>query len=331
MNAASQAAATLNQTATTFAVTPSGVDESAAATYRDSYLSLYDLCGGNPTLAEALLNGDGTSTVSPPAPACPYESLGEFLVNPPRWLPVWWTPPCRVPPTCAPTPAPVPPTAAPAPVTPAPVPRATPAPGPVPVPVPVPVPAALRGSARRPPPAPTAGPSRSTASRSGSGRAARQQPYVHRAKGERRVRHRVSTRDYLNLHPASAADMARLEGHRELIEGGHWRPIIADALRQIGAPYPLCGLQQVLKELYDGEGQQAGWAEDTEDAEDAEGEEEEEGSGAEEAKGKRPQFPWRVSRWKAFFLCRTLSDDNFSRHRFLGTYPTRREGPHSSS
>jgi hypothetical protein len=327
MNTSNQVPASFNHIAAAAnpaanpAATPSGLIEGAAvATDGDSYLALYDLCGGNPTLAEALLNGEGTSSLAPPAPPCPYESLAEFLVDPPTWLPVWWTPPCRVPPPRAPTPVPVPPTAAPAPVAPAPAPApATPAPTPAPA-APLPARAALRPRARRPTRAPTAGPSRSTASGSGSARAARHQPYPLAGAGEgeprpaKRVRQRVSTRDYLDLHPASAGDMVRVEGHRELIENGHWRPIIADALRQIGVPYPLCGLQTVLKELYDGEGEQAGYAEDAE-----EGEEEEEGRGGEGAQGKRPEFPWRVSRGKAFFFAWTLSDDNFYRHHSLGT------------
>jgi hypothetical protein len=126
--------------------------------------------------------------------------------------------------------------------------------------------------------------------------------------------------------------MVRLEGHGELIKGGHWRPIIADVLRQIGAPYPLSGLETVLRELYGGAG---GQGEHLEDAEDTEGEEEEEGSGGEGGQGKRPKDPWRVSRWKAsFFSRRTLSDDKFSRDHFLGTSRSRRwspRRPHSSS
>jgi hypothetical protein len=93
--------------------------------------------------------------------------------------------------------------------------------------------------------------------------------------------------------------MVRLEGHGELIAKGHWRPIIADVLRQIGAPYPLSGLEMVLRELYGGAG---GQGEHLEDAEDTEGEEEEEGSGAEGGQGKRPKDPWKVSRWKAVFF-----------------------------
>jgi hypothetical protein len=85
---------------------------------------------------------------------------------------------------------------------------------------------------------------------------------------------RIETRDYLGAHPARVEDLTRVQGYRALIREGRWGPIILAAIRQIGVPYPTRGLQTLLAELYDGEGRQQGIPKGV--------------------KG-RPAFPWKVS------------------------------------
>jgi hypothetical protein len=96
----------------------------------------------------------------------------------------------------------------------------------------------------------------------------------------------------------------RLEEYEGLISKGRWAPIIADALRQIGVPYPATGFHDVLKELYDGEGEQAGKSKEDK---------------------SRPVVPWKVSR--AISSAKDFSDDNFYSGPFLGTYLSRRRDP----
>ena len=126
----------------------------------------------------------------------------------------------------------------------------------------------------------------------------RTQPYRKAAPAPRKAKSsgkhkghigRVETRDYLNAYPARAEDMTLLQGYRGLIRAGRWSPIIVDALKQIGVPYPMVALQRLLSELYDGEGEQEGMP-----------------KGAE----GRSLYPWRVS-YKRFLSSRTVSDNNF--------------------
>ena len=98
---------------------------------------------------------------------------------------------------------------------------------------------------------------------------------------------RVETRDYLGLYPAKVGEMTRPQGYRALIREGRWGPIVVDALRQLGVPYPTKGLQKILSELYDGEGEQEGVPRGIEG---------------------RPALPWKVS-LQAFRPSRTVSDD----------------------
>ena len=96
-------------------------------------------------------------------------------------------------------------------------------------------------------------------------------PPLGKAKGM--DRQRTETRDYLNAYPARAEDLTKLQGYRDLIRGGHWGSIMVDLLKQIGVPYPMKGLQTLLSELYDGEGEQEGMPKGV--------------------KG-RPVYPWKV-------------------------------------
>ena len=61
----------------------------------------------------------------------------------------------------------------------------------------------------------------------------------------------IETRDYLDAHPVRAEDITLLQGYRGLIWVGRRSPITADALMQIGMPYPMVVLG-------DGEGEQKG-------------------------------------------------------------------------
>ena len=119
-----------------------------------------------------------------------------------------------------------------------------------------------------------------------------------------RRRGHTRTQDYLDVYPAKAQAMRRSNGYRAMIRGGRWGPIIADALRQIGVPYPMMGLQKVLSELYDGEGEQEGWPTEAKD---------------------RPAYPWKVSPKPFDVLGLSLTVFTY-RARSLGTYVSRRKG-----
>jgi len=247
----------------------------------ERYLALYDLCGGDSTLVDTIRWANPglsiTSSATPPLVAAtpsPSSTVDDFDFPAPtvggKWLPAFH--PGLVPAYLDHAPTPI------APATPTAVPAAYPA-------IPDPAPASC-----------SAGPSRSL--RAANNIRHRHQPYRKAApapsssttKG-RNIggRRRIGTRDYLSAYPASAADITPLQGYQRLIRDGRWSPLVADALRQIGAPYPTKGLQKLLSELYDGEGEQAGWPK--------------------EAEG-RPAYPWKVSFRKLFFcLSRTVSDD----------------------
>ena len=262
----------------------------------ESYLSLYDLCGGNPILVDTIKWANsgpsiGSST-TPLVAAAPSLQNDDFDFPAPRvggkWVPKlhsslvpisWYyasTPLAMAAQLTVPTPRP-----------------ATPDPAPV----------SSRG-----------GPSRPVRNATNT----RHQPYRKAAlakrdasgstKGKRMRRAgRTETRDYLCAHPAKAEDITRLQGCRGLIREGRWGPIIVDTLRQIGVPYPTKGLQRVLAELYDGEGDQEGIPKEVKD---------------------RPAYPWRVS-LKAFSVfSRTVSDDIFFFHRVRspGICVSRRKG-----
>ena len=234
----------------------------------ESYLSLYDLCGGDPTLVDTIRRADSASSTDSPAtpplsPATPTVEVFDFPAPTVggKWVPGFY-------PILVPTYSdrPLAPLALPAPLT-APTPRPT-------TPDPAPAPAS-----------PCAGPSRST----GTTNENRYQPYRKAAPAKREASGstkkksvgragRIETRDYLAAHPVSIEDLTRVAGYRALIREGRWGCIIMDAIRQIGVPYPTRGLQELLAELYDGEGAQEGIAKGV--------------------KG-RPPFPWRVS-LKAF-------------------------------
>ena len=260
-----------------------GVSDTIAFTVDESYLSLYDLCGGDPTLVDTIkweYPGPfiGSSTTTPPLVATiPSPTRDDSSFPAPtvggKWVPAFH--PCLVPSSLryAPT-------------------AHTPA---TPVTVPTLHPATPATSDPAPAPASrSAGPSRPR-------RAAdiiRTQPYRKAAPAPRKAKSsgkhkgrigRVETRDYLNAYPARAEDMTLLQGYRGLIRAGRWSPIIVDALKQIGVPYPMVALQRLLSELYDGEGEQEGMP-----------------KGAE----GRSLYPWRVS-YKRFLSSRTVSDNNF--------------------
>ena len=248
----------------------------------ESYLSLYDLCGGDPILVDKIKreypgSSIGSSTGSPPlVAATPPPMSDDFGFPTPtvggKWVPSFNS--ALVPPSlrCAPT---------------APTPTA-------PIAVPTPHPATdttnlalAPASASR-----SAGPSRLCRSANNI----RTQPYRKAGPAPRKARGsnkhkvrigRIETRDYLDAYPARAEDITLLQGYRELIRAGRWSPIIADALAQIGVPYPMVALQRLLSELYDGEGEQEGIP-----------------KGAE----GRPVYPWRVS-LKRFLPFSTASDD----------------------
>ena len=98
----------------------------------------------------------------------------------------------------------------------------------------------------------------------------------------------METRDYLNAYPVNAENVTRLQGYSKLIREGCWGPLIMDALKQIGVPYPAKGLQKLLSELYDGEGEQEGVPKGTK---------------------RRPVYPWKVSH-KKILTFRTVPDNN---------------------
>ena len=260
-----------------------GVSDMIAFTVDESYLSLYDLCGGDPTLVDKITweypsSFIGSSTTTPPLVATiPLPTRDDSSFPAPtvggKWVPAFH--PGLVPSSLryAPT-------------------AHTPA---TPVTVPTPHPATPATSDPAPVPASrSAGPSRPR-------RAAdiiRTQPYRKAAPAPRKTKgsgkhkghiRRIETRHYLDAYPARAEDMAVLQGYRDLIRTGRWSPIIVDALRQISVPYPMVALQRLLSELYDGEGEQEGIP-----------------KGAE----GRPLYPWRVS-YKRFPSSRTVSDDTF--------------------
>jgi len=236
-----------------------------------SYLSLYDLCGGDPTLVDAIRRADSASSIDSPAtppltPATP--TVEAFDIPAPavggKWVPGFY-------PILIPTYSDRPP-----------VPLALSAPLTVPTPRPTtldPAPA---------PASPCAGPSRSI----GKDTNLRHQPYRRVSPAKREApgsikkksvgrAGRIETRDYLAAHPVRVEDLTRVAGYRALIREGRWGCIIMDAIRQIGVPYPTRGLQELLAELYDGEGGQEGIAKGV--------------------KG-RPPFPWRVSLKALSFL-----------------------------
>jgi len=240
----------------------------------ESYLSLYDLCGGDPTLVDTIRRADSASSIDSPAtpplsPATPTVEAFDFPAPTVggKWVPGFHA--SLVPTFSYRMYAPI---APPAPLT-VPTPRpATPDPTPAPAPA-----------------SPRAGPSRST----GATHNIRYQPYRKAAPAKREApgsikkkksvgrAGRIETRDYLAAHPVSIEDLTRVAGSRALIREGRWGCIIMDAIRQIGVPYPTRGLQELLAELYDGEGAQEGIAKGV--------------------KG-RPPFPWRVSLKALSFL-----------------------------
>jgi hypothetical protein len=229
----------------------------------DCYLSLYDLCGGDPTLVDTIKWGYSCLSIASSAPPLvtptPPPRNDNFDFPPPgvggKWVPTFH--PGLVPTHLRHAPSPL---ALPAPLT---VPTPRPA-------TPDPAPASSR-----------AGPSRSVRTAD----LIRHQPYrkaapakceasgTIKSKGMGRAG-RIETRDYLGAHPVTVEDLTRLQGYRALIREGRWGPIILGAIRQIGVPYPTRGLQKLLAELYDGEGGQEGISKG------------EEG---------RPAYPWRVS------------------------------------
>ena len=251
-------------------------DPFAFASDDESYLSLYDLCGGDPALVDdvkGVYSGSsiGHSTTTPPLAATPSPMNDDFGFPAPtvggKWAPSFH--PGLAPPSLRDTPIALPPAALVA----VPHPQAPATPDPTP--------------ASR-----SAGPSRAHRTAGNI----RTQPYRKAApvscKARRSGKHkgrigRTETRDYLAAYPARVEDITPLQGYRGLIRAGHWSPIIADALTQIGVPYPMVALQRLLSELYDGEGEQEGIP-----------------KGAE----GRPAYPWRVS-LKRFLSSSTASDD----------------------
>ena len=248
------------------------------AVNEEDYLSLYDLCSGDPTLVDNIrwrnLGPSITfSTTTPPlVVATPSPTSDDFTFPPPtvggKWIPGSHP---RLVPTSSYN--------APSPLTPATSTNCPATPGPA------------SGSSH-------AGPSRSVRS---ADNIRRHQPYrkatpaLHKAwssvEGRRKGRKgRIETRDYLGLYPANVGEITRPQGYRALIREGRWGPLVMDALKQIGVPYPTKGLQKILSELYDGEGEQEGIPEGTEG---------------------RPALPWRVS-FKPFLPFKTVSDNTSS-------------------
>ena len=247
-----------------------GFDPFAFAGDDANYLSLYDLCGGDPILVDTIKRGtSGTSigsSVTPPlVPGPPVPSSNDFDFPAPtvggKWVPGFHSGLLPAYSGRAPTPL------------------ALAAPLPVPIPCPA-TPDLVPASTR-------AGPSRSVRIADHT----RHQPYRKAApaqrtswssiKGKRKGRKgRIETRDYLNAYPVKPEDIKPLQGYKSLIWEGRWGPIIVDTLKQIGVPYPTMGLQRPLMELYDGEGEQEGVPKG--------------------AQG-RPAHPWRVS-LKPFWL-----------------------------
>ena len=257
-------------------------DPFAFTTDDETYLSLYDLCGGDPILVdnikrEYLDSSIGSSTGSPPLVAATPPPTSDAFSSPMptvggKRVPSFHS--ALVPPSlrCAPT----------ALISTAPVAVSTPHPA-----TDTPNPALATASASH-----SAGPSRLRRSADNI----RTQPYQkaapapHKARGSNKHKGRIGrteTRHYLDAYPARAEDITLLQGYRELIRAGRWSPIIADALTQISVPYPMVALQRLLSELYDGEGEQEGIP-----------------KGAE----GRPLYPWRVS-LKRFLSSSTASDD----------------------
>lgn len=242
----------------------------------ESYLSLYDLCGGDPALVDTIKDVDqgssiGYSTTTPPLVAATPSPTSEDFGFPAPTVGGKWAPsfhPGLVPPSMRYKPTAITPAA------PVAVPTAHPA-------TPDPAPASR-----------SAGPSRSCRTSDNL----RTQPYRKvapvpcKARGGEKHKGRIGrieTRDYLAAYPARVEDITLLQGYRGLIRAGRWSPIIVDALMQIGVPYPMVALQRLLSELYDGEGEQEGIPKG--------------------AKG-RPVYPWRVS-FKSFLSSSTVSDD----------------------
>ena len=246
-------------------------DPLAFAVDNERYLSLYDLCGGDPTLMDTMgwaYPGPSiaatTTTTFPLVAATPSPQRDDFDFPAPRvggkWVPAFH-------PSLLPT-------------------SLHHAPSPLAVAAQLTVPTPRPATPDLAPASSHAGPSRSARSAAN----ARHQPYRKAApatrgasgstKGRRRGRAgRTETRDYLGAHPVRAEDLTPLQGCSDLIREGRWGPIIVDALRQIGVPYPTMGLQKLLAELYDGEGEQ---------------------EGIPKGVRGRPAYPWRVS-LKTFF------------------------------
>ena len=270
-----------------------GFDPFVFAVDDANYLSLYDLCGSDPNLVETIKqatsdNSIGSSVVPPLVPATPLPTSDDLDFPAPtvggKWVPGFHSglvPTYRTPTQYA---------------------LAAPLPVPTPCPAtPDPVPASTR-----------AGPSRSVRTADHT----RHQPYRKAAparhtawsgiKGKRQGRKgHIETRDYLRAYPVKPEDITPLQGYRGLIWEGRWGPIIVDALKQIGVPYPTMGLQKLLMELYDGEGEQEGVPKGTQG---------------------RPAHPWRVS-LKTFLASRTVSDHTFFyRESSHGICVSRRKG-----
>ena len=272
-----------------------GFDPFAFAGDDANYLSLYDLCGGDPILVDTIKREtSGTSigsSVTPPlVPGPPVPSSNDFDFPAPtvsgKWVPGFHSGLVPMYSYRAHTP------------------YALAALLPVPIPCPAtpdPVPASTR-----------AGPSRSVRIADQT----RHQPYRKAApaqrtawssiKGKRKGRKgRIETRDYLSAYPANSEDITPLQGYRSLIWEGRWGPIIVDTLKQIGVPYPTMGLQKILTEVYDEEGEQEGVPKG--------------------AQG-RLAHPWRVSP-KTFLASRTISDHiYFYRESSHGICVSRRKG-----
>jgi len=232
-------------------------DPFALAIDGESYISLHDLCRGNLNHMDIIRGTDLLSSTmslaTPPTTAIPSLEAHCSALPPPtissKWVP---TSHSGVAPVLLTTPAqsvlvrPI----APRPSRPATL-------GPV-------------------PPASTVGQLQSSNVVSGS----RHQPYRNVAPPSNIARCK-NKRDYLNAYPANPESITRFQGYRGLIREGRWGPLIVDALLQIRAPYPVKGLQKLLSELYDGEGEQEGVPKGTEG---------------------RPANPWRVGRRKICLL-----------------------------
>jgi hypothetical protein len=237
----------------------------------ESYLSLYDLCGGDPALVDTIKWANsgpsiGSSTTLPLVLVTPTPQSDDFTFPAPtvggKWVPGFY--PGLVPTYSHRAPTPFAPS------------------------TPVTIPTPCSSTPELAPASSRAGPSRSIR----ADNPIRHQPYRKAAPAKREASNiikdkgigraaRIETRDYLGAHSAEAGDLTRLQGHRALIREGRWGPIILSAIRQIGVPYPTRGLQKLLAELYDGEGEQEGIA-----------------------KGEkgRSMYPWRVSSQNLFGL-----------------------------